>query len=279
MAFAAQFGIEVNFLTGRFVATFHNDRRHFEWPPHPARLYSALVAARADADEPDQKEREALEWLEAQSAPAIAASEAVPRGVVAHFVPVNDAFVVGRSWHERKATIVYRLMEQFHAERTSSGDELTSKATRIERRLRRARAVDEQVSRAGNTNPSAALAMLPEQRSRQERFFPSVTPDDPRATYLWHEPAPGEVRQGPRPVALPGHAAGAPVVARFLPSGVRVPGCHARSRGREYQHEVCSTGPTSRTGTAIFASSRPAAACTAVHRHPIPRRCERRAAA
>ena len=193
MAFAAQFGIEVNFLTGRFVATFHNDRRNFEWPPHPARLYSALVAARSDADEPDQTERDALEWLEAQSPPAIAASEAVPRRVVAYFVPVNDAFVVGRSWHERKATIVYDLMDRYHAERTSPGDELTSKATRIERRLWKARGVDEQVSRAGNTNPSAALAMLPEQRSKQERYFPSVTPYEPRATYLWHHPAPGEV--------------------------------------------------------------------------------------
>jgi len=116
MSSAAQFGIEVNFLTGRFVATFHNDRRDCEWPPHPARLYSALVAAWADADEPDQTEREALEWLEAQSPPAIAASEAVPRRVVAHFVPVNDAFAVGRSWHERKATIVYDLIEQVHSE-------------------------------------------------------------------------------------------------------------------------------------------------------------------
>ena len=193
MSSAAQFGIEVNFLTGRFVATFHNDRRNFEWPPHPARLYSALVAAWTDADEPDQTEREALEWLEAQPPPAIAASEAVPRRVVAHFVPINDAFVVGRSWQERKATIVYDLMEQFYAERASSGNEMTGKATRIERRLGKARAVDEQVSRVGNTNPSAALAMLPEQRSKQERFFPSVTPDEPRATYLWYEPAPSDV--------------------------------------------------------------------------------------
>ena len=192
MSSSAKFGIEVNFLTGRFVATFHNDRRHSEWPPHPARLYSALVAAWADLDEPDQAEREALEWLEAQAPPAIAASEAVPRRVVAHFVPVNDAFVVGRSWYERRAPLVYELVDQFHAERTPSGGELTGKATRIEGRLGKARAVDEQVSRAGNTNPSTALAMLPEQRSKQERFFPSVTPDEPRATYLWYEPAPSE---------------------------------------------------------------------------------------
>ena len=195
MSSAAQFGIEVNFLTGRFVATFHNDRRNSEWPPHPARLYSALVAAWADADEPDQTEREALEWLEAQPPPAIAASEAVPRRVVAHFVPVNDAFIIGRSWHERRAAVVYDLVEQFHSERASSEGERAGKATGIERRLRKAREVDGQVSRAGNTNPSAALAMLPERRSKQERSFPSVTPDEPRATYLWNESARREVSE------------------------------------------------------------------------------------
>ena len=85
MSTTEKFGIEVNFLTGRYVATFHNDRRQPEWPPHPARLFSALVATWADADEPDRSEREALEWLEAQGHPAIAASCAVPRKVVSHF--------------------------------------------------------------------------------------------------------------------------------------------------------------------------------------------------
>ena len=60
MSTTEKFGIEVNFLTGRYVATFHNDRRQPEWPPHPARLFSALVAAWADADEPDRSEREGI---------------------------------------------------------------------------------------------------------------------------------------------------------------------------------------------------------------------------
>ena len=40
MATAERFGIEVNFLTGRYVATCHNERRQCEWPPHPARLWA-----------------------------------------------------------------------------------------------------------------------------------------------------------------------------------------------------------------------------------------------
>ena len=191
MPSAGRFGIEINFLTGRYVATFHNDRRRCEWPPHPARLFSALVAAWADADEPDQSERRALEWLEAQHAPAIAASDAVARKVVAHFVPVNDVSVISRAWHERTALGVSDLAEQLDAELASSGGEVTRKADQIIRRLERARKVGAQVSRAGTTNPSSAIAMLPERPSnRQERYFPSVTPDDDRVTFLWDSPLP-----------------------------------------------------------------------------------------
>jgi CRISPR-associated protein Csb2 len=76
--------IEVAFLTGRYVATAYNTRNESEWPPHPARLFSALVAAHFAADAtsvPDHSnERLLLEWLERQGAPSILASDATPRG-------------------------------------------------------------------------------------------------------------------------------------------------------------------------------------------------------
>ena len=189
------FGIEVNFLTGRFVATCHNDRRQSEWPPHPARLFSALAAAWADADEPDAAERAALEWLESQAPPDIAASEAVPRKAVSHFVPVNDASVVSRSWHERRAHNVSELATQLHAELAASGGELTKRAAQVERKLTKAREVGDQVGLAGNTNPASAVAMLPEQRGKQGRFYPSVTPDDPRVRFLWNMLVPDDVAE------------------------------------------------------------------------------------
>lgn len=187
------FGIEVNFLAGRFVATCHNDRRQPEWPPHPARLFSALVAAWADADEPDGVERTALEWLESQAPPAIAASQAVPRSVVSHFVPVNDASVLSRSWYERKASGVSELLLQRDRELAATDGEITKRAVQIERRLKKAKAVDAQVSRPGNTNASAALAMLPDHRGKQGRFYPSVTLDDERVSFLWDVPVPSDI--------------------------------------------------------------------------------------
>ena len=58
-------------------------------------------------------------------------------------------------------------------------------AAQIKRRLSIAKGGGSQVGRVGTTNPSTAPAMLPERRGKQERFYPSVTPDDARATYLW----------------------------------------------------------------------------------------------
>jgi CRISPR-associated protein Csb2 len=91
--------IEVQLLTGRYVAIADNQKAtpdaRAEWPPHPARLYSALVAALHDRAPPDPLEREVLDKLAAH-APQIEASNVadeapVPRRSVAKvYVPAND---------------------------------------------------------------------------------------------------------------------------------------------------------------------------------------------
>ena len=182
-----KFAIEVHFLTGRYVATSHNDRGAGEWPPHPARLFSALVAAWAEPEEPDPEERKALEWLEGLGAPAIAASEAVPRRTVSHFVPVNDASVIRRSLQEGRAAEVYELSDRVHEALVLSRGEVTKAVEQLQKRLARKRNVANATGRAGKTSPSAAVAMLPEGRGKQERAFPSVVPDEPRVTYIWSD--------------------------------------------------------------------------------------------
>lgn len=184
---STKFGIEVNFLTGRYVATFHNNRQQSEWPPHPARLFSAIVAAHFDVDEPDRMERSALEWLEALEQPALVASDCVPRTVASHFVPVNDASIVSRSLQKRKTKAVVDLTDQLHAELVSSEGELTQKARRIQQKLKKQLDVEAQVNSVGNTNPLTAVQMFPDHRGKQERFFPSVTPNEPRVIYIWDD--------------------------------------------------------------------------------------------
>lgn len=177
--------IEVNFLTGRFVATAHHDRRAAEWPPHPARLFSALVAAWADDDAPSLEERQALEWLEAQDPPSIAASEAAARKVLTNFVPVNDTAVIRTSWYDRRASEVGRLMDEIDAASEDSSAKSAKQAERLDGKLTKARDVSDQVANVGKTNPDEAVKLLPDHRGKQAREFPSVTPDKPRVTYIW----------------------------------------------------------------------------------------------
>jgi CRISPR-associated protein Csb2 len=83
--------IEVEFLTGRYTASVSDGRSEPEWPPHPSRLFSALVAAWYEASGTDS-ERSALLWLEQQiAAPEISASAANHRSTPIVYVPVNDA--------------------------------------------------------------------------------------------------------------------------------------------------------------------------------------------
>jgi len=87
------FALEVEYLAGRSVATARHDRELAEWPPHPGRLFCALVAACHESDlTADEREagRNALCWLEQQDSPAISVSEASARDIISVFVPVND---------------------------------------------------------------------------------------------------------------------------------------------------------------------------------------------
>ena len=85
--------VAVRFLTGRYYAASHTDRSQPEWPPHPDRLFSALVASCHQAC--GGQGRAALEWLEQQGPPSLAVpllSEAAQDGrMIPAMVRTNDA--------------------------------------------------------------------------------------------------------------------------------------------------------------------------------------------
>lgn len=91
------FALEVEYLMARVIASVHNDRTMVEWPPHPARLFSALVAAYKECDLGDGA-RAALEWLETLPEPRIYAKPPEHEGAVRDthgiFVPVNDSSTI-----------------------------------------------------------------------------------------------------------------------------------------------------------------------------------------
>lgn len=195
--------IAVQLLTGRYVATATHRRDAAEWPPHPARLYSALVATWADADDPSDDERALLEWLEGLPAPEIHASQADERTVVTHFVPVNDVSVVGLSLQERRYPRLQRHRAALDdALEAAGGDLSATKVVRALAKVDKERAVANQVGVPGRTNPQAAVQLLPEGRGRQPRLYPSVTPHDDLVVYVWPTAEPGEATRASLDVLL-----------------------------------------------------------------------------
>lgn len=195
------FALRIEFLTGQYCAQAHDDRNWPEWPPHPARVFSALVAAWAQAWQ-DTAERDALEWLERLPAPAIQASEATVRGIdpargrgrrdrlvtVTNYVPVNDAFVISPSGLPKQ-------YEQITSAWTKIGDAESdaarAKAAKVvetrERRLREWSANAEKPARKPPTKAiiEEKLRLLPDARAKQPRTFPVAIPDDPVVHLVW----------------------------------------------------------------------------------------------
>lgn len=76
--------LTVELLTGSYDAAEVDDRERAEWPPNPARLFCALVAAART-----EQERAALAWLETIPAPLIVAAAQVRETRRAAYVVVN----------------------------------------------------------------------------------------------------------------------------------------------------------------------------------------------
>lgn len=200
--------IEVELLTGRYAATAYNDRGRAEWPPHPARFFSALVAALYDHNDVDQAERDALLWLERQDAPSLRVDpepRVGRREVKDVYVPVNDvslgedtdSFETSAQRAIGKATeMVTKAEAKLNAERSMSAI-IGDKVDKAEKALKKAnhelsRRRDAHVKGPPATDFAAAIALMPERRTRQVRTFPVVLPETPTFAFLWPnaEPSP-----------------------------------------------------------------------------------------
>jgi CRISPR-associated protein Csb2 len=82
--------LEIEYLAQVAFAAQDPSDAHPDWPPQPDRVFSALAATwGARGERPE--ERHALEWLESQRTPDIAASDGRARSAPTVFVPPNDA--------------------------------------------------------------------------------------------------------------------------------------------------------------------------------------------
>jgi CRISPR-associated protein Csb2 len=84
------FAIGVELLMQRAVISRWGSREDPEWPPHPDRVFMALVAGWGECGE-DELQRAALEWLERLGPPSLRVSaDARRREPFTSYVPVND---------------------------------------------------------------------------------------------------------------------------------------------------------------------------------------------
>lgn len=204
------FAIEVELLTGRYAATAHNDRGRAEWPPHPARFFSALVAAFHDAEKDDldeagreawKAEQEALLWLEQQGAPSLMVdpeSRVGRRQVQDVYVPVND-ITVGKGTESFKTSAQRAIDEaiqkvakaevKLNTEK-SRNPPIVDRVAKAENALTKAKEQLTKKNEALSKGPAAkdvaaAIALMPERRTRQVRTFPVVLPETPTFAFLW----------------------------------------------------------------------------------------------
>lgn len=172
--------IGLELLAGRYVATAYNDRSRSEWPPHPARFFSALVAAwkswHPETKEGDE-EKIALEWLEGLPAPAILCSsveDAAQRTALPVYVPANDVSVSAKD-----ADALYTASQEL----ASASDK--SSISRATKKLKQCTAALRKEPAVTKNDHQLWSSVLPESRRKNDRRFPSVTPAHSAIGFVW----------------------------------------------------------------------------------------------
>ena len=176
--------LECHFLARRYAATRFNDRRRTEWPPHPARVFSALTDALYAEGTPQEGEREALRWLAAASPPEIYASHADTRLQEIVYVPTNDVAVLANI--DEQIAKYEDVLAEFEATvdakaKTKVQKELAKARERLFKRSA-ASAADN-----GKGSVKSVRELMPDGRVKQPRTFPVVIPENDVVHMVWPE--------------------------------------------------------------------------------------------
>jgi CRISPR-associated protein Csb2 len=185
------FAIRIELLTGRYAATAYNDRENAEWPPHPARLFSALVATWAEG-QPGSAEGDAelaaLQWIEQLPAPVILASSGAAvaeRNTATVFVPVNDVGVINTPDHGKLEAAERALTEAVDlAARTKAENQLAKLRDKLLSDTKKETSVP---AKFGKHDAESAEQTLLDRRVRQPRTFPCAMPEVPTFAFVWQD--------------------------------------------------------------------------------------------
>ncbi len=169
--------IRVRLLTGRYTAG-----PVLEWPPHPVRLFYAAAAAWGESGG-DPAERAALLWWENLRPPTIVCSgpaDVLFRDDVPHFVPINDV-AVARNLHG----LGPRISDAEHQRDVAADGKERAKAARALASLEKKAAQDSAKAAQPRGGASTDLGIMPDNRPKQLRTYPTVRPDNPVIDYRW----------------------------------------------------------------------------------------------
>jgi len=191
------FALGIRYLNGFVAASLPDNRERPEWPPHPARVFMALVAAHF-ATGADPAEREALLWLESLPPPGLWASDAVPRAVVTHYVPVNDK--VGEK--EKPPTAIIQSAPQLARDRQPRSfarawpekDTLYLVWSDVAAEPKITAALESLCAKVTRIGHSSSLVQMWVARA-QEVSDPTWVPDDDRAEVQLRVTAPGMLKE------------------------------------------------------------------------------------
>jgi len=178
--------IDVELLTGRYVASRYDDRRRAEWPPEPARLFSACIATLHEHPDLAENGRAALEWLERLGPPIVVASKAGRRSASNVYVPVNDSHVV-TGWEKSFDAVRAAEQDLGGADDDKSRKKAEKELAKAEKKL--VKAAEKSIHDDGKRG-KVPVKVLPESRTRQPRTFPSVRPVVPKISFIWPEAKP-----------------------------------------------------------------------------------------
>ena len=176
------FSIAVDLICGQFRGSEYNNREEAEWPPHPARLYSALLAASSDVYKMTSKEKDVLDWLATLPPPKIFASECSRRSTLDNYVPVNDVSSVGLKTYMKDAAELDLIANSQNTEKKEA-DKARKRCSTILKKHSKKVGIEQ------------TSALLPENRPKQPRHFPSVTPYVPCVEYIWDETLPQDTNK------------------------------------------------------------------------------------
>ena len=100
------FSFEIEYLNCVSYSSRVDDRSRSEWPPHPDRVFLALVAAWGNSNK-EPLEAEALRWLESQNPPDIIFPDPQYRTPFINYVPISSNVVNAQKYLDNDA--VYEI--------------------------------------------------------------------------------------------------------------------------------------------------------------------------